>query len=101
MAIDDMNLITNKTESLKTADFDTYKTALVTAGARPTPVTDTNIDTAVDQMVARWKNSTKKNISAAEWDKITLLCKKIYYQREENKTTLSRGIWSVLKDNIL
>ncbi|KKN59901.1 hypothetical protein LCGC14_0537260 [marine sediment metagenome] len=101
MAIDDMNIITNKTESLKTADFDTFKTALVAAGNRDTPATDTNIDTAVDQMVARWKNSTKKSISNAEWDAITLLCRKIYYQREDQKTTLSRGIWPVLKDNIL
>ena len=101
MATDNMNLITNKTEFLKTADFDTYKTALVDAGNRATPATDTNIDTAVDQMVARWKNSTKKAISSAEWDAITLLCKKVYYQREENKATLSRGIWSVLKDNLL
>ena len=101
MAINDMNLITNKTESLKTANFDVFKTALVDAGKRVTPSADAKIDTAVDQMVARWKNSTKKSISAADWDKIILLCKKVYYQREENKGTLSRGIWQVIKDNIL
>jgi hypothetical protein len=101
MAITDMSLITNKTENLKTSDFNAFKTELIAAENRAIPVADTNIDKAIDQMVARWKNSTKKSISDAEWDAITLLCKKTYYQREEKKTTLSRGIWTVLKANIL
>lgn len=101
MAITDMTTITNKTENLKTSDFDAFKTELIAAENRATPAVDSNIDTSVAQMIARWKNSTKKNISDAEWDNITELCRKIYYQREENRSTLSRGIWQILKDNIL
>jgi len=101
MAIKSMSTITKVNPDLKTADFDVFKTALQDAEVKSTPAALKHVDDAVDQMIARWKNSTKKVISAAEWDELTLLCKKIYYHRENNKATVSREIWSVLKDNFL
>lgn len=101
MAIDDMNLIENKDESLPTASFTVFKDALKAAALRPSPTVNIEQDASIDQMLTRWKNSTKKSISESDWDEIRELCRRVYYEREENKTTISRGIWQVLKDNIL
>ena len=101
MAIAKMVDLTNKTASLKTADFNLFKTTLENAEAKPTPAAKATVDSAVDQMIARWKNSTQKLLTQATWDELTLLCKKIYYEREANKATVSRGIWQVIKDNFL
>ena len=101
MALTKMVDLINKTENLKIADFDVYKLTLESAEAKATPTANKSIDDSVDQMITRWKNSTKKAISAANWDELTLLCKKIYYEREANKATVSRGIWQVIKDNFL
>ena len=101
MALTKMRDLINKTEDLRTVDFTAYKTVLENAEARPTPTAKATVDNAVDQMLARWKNSTKKTLTQANWISLTLLCKKIYYEREANKTTVSRGIWQVIKDNFL
>ena len=96
------DIVKEEDSELSQEEFDNCKVFLVDAEKRSLSVDegkDSELDIAVDRMLARWMNSTDKVYSGEDLDTLKILCKNAYFKRLETED--SRSFWTALKENIL